>query len=105
MPYRRTDRYARQRAALARKRQARDIAGESVDAIADWQPPKLRRIIIVIDYDFGTRINIWRLYRSARVDSYHVTHNHNAVPGRIGWANFCKRLSAFFPRVLSDRAA
>lgn len=68
---------------------------------APFHPPKLRRVVIVIDYDFGPKINIFRLFRSNRIDSYTAEHNGQTVEGRVGWANFCKRLSAHFARLQS----
>jgi len=82
MPYHRTDRYTRQRAALARQRRAAaaDTPGE---APPPWQPPRLRRVVIVIDFDFGAKIRVFRLFRTARIDSYRVQADHKPVPGRV----------------------
>ena len=82
---------------MAGERRADELGPRS----APFEPPKLRRVVVVIDYDFGFKIDIFRLFRTNRIDSYHATHNGAPVDGRIGWANFCKRLSAHFPRLLS----
>lgn len=85
----------------ARRRQA-DQLGDPVDLSSPYEPPPLRRVVIVIDYDLGEpRIETFRLGRTGRIDSYAVEHNGKPIPGRIGWTNFCKRLSAHFPRIIS----
>lgn len=81
----------------AQERRARELGPRP----APFEPPKLRRVVIVIDFDLGFKLDIFRLFRTNRIDSYQIEHNHAIVGGRIGWANFCKRLSAHFPRVLS----
>lgn len=67
---------------------------------ATFAPPKLRRVVIVIDYDMGFKLDIFRLFRRNRIDSYSVTHNTKPVDP-AGWSNFCKRLSNHYPRLLS----
>lgn len=69
---------------------------------APYQPPKLRRIVIVLDFDLGFKIDVFRLWRrkKKRIDSYSVTHN-NKEAGNMGWSNFCKKLSTHYPRLLS----
>jgi hypothetical protein len=32
--------------------------------------PDLRRMVIIIDFDFGKSVNVLKLYRTNRVDSY-----------------------------------
>ena len=61
--------------------------------------------MVVIDFDMNQpRVDVFRLHRSNRIDSYLAEHNGKPVNGRIGWANFCKRLSGHFPRVASATA-
>ena len=86
------------RDAKARKREA--LAAEIGPRPAPFQPPDLRRVVIVIDYDFEPVIDVYRLGNSGRIDSYQVSKN-GADAGRAGWANFCKRLSVHYPRVVS----
>lgn len=76
----------------------------SVPRNPPWEPPERRRVIIVIDFDFGIKVDLFWLFRSDRIDSYNVEHNGKRLGGRIGWANFCKRLSAHFPRVMGNKA-
>jgi hypothetical protein len=66
--------------------------------------PALRRLVIIIDYDLGQRVNVFELRRTDRIDSYRVAHNGEPLAGRVGWSNFCKRLSVFFPRLMSASA-
>lgn len=91
----------RMREAKARKHAA--LAAELGPRKAMYTPPELRRVVIVIDYDFETKIDVFKLTRSPRIDRYHITHNNNPATG-AGWANFCKRLGTHYPRILSPLA-
>lgn len=66
-----------------------------------YEPPELRRMVIVIDFDFGKRVNIMRLYRTNRIDSYRAVANGEQWKERIGWSNICKGLSVALPRLAS----
>lgn len=103
---RRTRNKARRDAICARMREAKErLRMEAAEALGNpshrFTPPVLRRVVIVIDYDIETKIEVFRLRRTSRIDSYSLEHNGKAIDGRIGWSNFCKRLSAYFPRLLS----
>lgn len=89
------------REAKARKKQTITTELSQRDEIP--MLPGLRRVVIVIDYDINPKIDIYRLQRTNRVDSYAITKNGDAV-GAAGWTNFCKRLSVHYPRLLSLRA-
>jgi len=89
----------RMRDAKARKHAARAAELGPRDAV--YTPPELRRVVIVIDYDFEPKIDVYKFTRSPRIDRYAITHN-NVPVASMGWANFCKRLSAHYPRVLSQ---
>lgn len=84
-----------------RKREA--LAAELGPRESLYTPPELRRVVIVIDYDMQPRIDIFKLTRTQRIDRYDISHN-NQPAGGMGWANFCKRLSAHYPRLLSQRS-
>lgn len=61
-------------------------------------PPKLRRIVIVIDFDFGKIVKFFKFYRSERIDSYLIVDEEgNQV--KAGWNNYLKILSKCFPSV------
>lgn len=92
----------RMRDGKARLREARAI--ELGPRPTPFEPPKRRRIVVVIDLDFGLKVDVFRFFRTKRIDSYRVEHNGKPIEGRIGWANFCKRLSAHYPRILSPIA-
>lgn len=85
---------ARKKAALAHELGPRD---------ALYCAPELRRVVIIIDYDITPKIDVFRLSKTHRIDSYNITHN-NSSANSAGWANFCKRLSAHYPRLLSPMA-
>lgn len=88
------------RAAAARQRSTGTAC--DIDLALPYQPPVLRRVVIVIDYDLGEpRIETFRLRRTNRIDSYTIEHNGRTLPGRAGWANFCRRLSSHFTRLVS----
>jgi hypothetical protein len=93
---------ARMRNAKAAKHAT--LAAEIGPRAAVFKPPALRRVVVVIDFDFGARVDVFRLYGTRRIDSYQV--QHQATPaGGMGWARFCKRLTTHYPRLLSPAAA
>lgn len=96
MPYRVTDKrrqlLACMRAAKAARRQAAII-----DAPVDL--PKLRREIIVIDYDFGRREHRLALYRTRRVDCYRVEVDGRPWADSMGWSRILAGLRKALPRV------
>jgi len=50
--------------------------------------PNLRRIVIVIDFDFNRRIvKFFKMYKTKRIDSYRVV-DEAGVTIKIGWARF-----------------
>ena len=85
-------------------RRRQELAAELGPRTAAYVPPKLRRVVIVIDFDLGAKVDVFKLFRTGRIDSYRIEHNGRKIDGRLGWANFCKRLSAHFPRILSPHA-
>jgi len=66
-----------------------------------WIPPRLRRQIIVIDYDFGKPVvHKMKLYRTGRIDRYRIEvdgkHWKNA-----GWSKAVEGIRKSFLRVKS----
>jgi hypothetical protein len=49
--------------------------------------PKVRRLVIIIDYDIEPRIEVFKMMKTARIDSYVVEHNGSPISGRVGWTN------------------
>jgi len=62
--------------------------------------PIIRKIVIVLNLDFGLKVDIFWFRKTSRIDSY-VVSNLKMVSERMGWTVFCKRLSAYYPRLLS----
>ena len=65
-----------------------------------YKPPKLRRILIVIDFDLGYRVvKFFKMYRTNRIDTYRVV-DECGVEVRAGWSNFInKYLMKCFVRI------
>ena len=103
--YRRSPRY-QQRIALrqramqegkARARMAREV-------VPRWEPPELRRRLIVEDYDTGEVMRtVIDMHSTTRIDCYRVTVNGMAYPGRPGWTRVLDLLRKAMPRKLSPR--
>lgn len=95
----RTDSHARcaaMRAAKARKR----IEGPPPDAPERWQPPKLRRIVVVIDLDTGKPIvRMMQLLRSSRIDSYRVRTPRGEARRPVGWSRALAVVRKALPRI------
>jgi hypothetical protein len=100
--YRKRTTCSRKLAAARAARDAARMAGPSPDYPPDL--PKLRRVVVVIDYDQGTPvIETMRLYRTNRVDSYCVEVNGSIWHKRIGWSGVCEGIRKSFIRLASSR--
>lgn len=85
---------AAMRAAKARKRIEAGTSREPA-----WQPPDLRRIIVVIDLDSGTpRIKTMHLHRGDRIDSYRVHTAKGWSRGSVGWSRVLAAVRKRMPR-------
>ena len=105
MAYRRSPRYQqriaiRQRAMQEGKARAR-MAREPVPR---WEPPELRRRLIVEDYDSGGCLRtVFDMHATTRIDSYRVVINGKPQPGRLGWSRILDRVRVAMPRKCSLR--
>ena len=81
----------------ARARMARE-------PVPRWEPPELRRRLIVEDYDTGTvqRVVI-DMHATSRIDCYRVTINGITQAGRPGWSRILGLLRVAMPRKCSAR--
>ncbi len=101
MAYRTRTQQSAKLAAMRQAKQAKRMAGP----VPHYPPelPRLRRVVIVIDYDHGTVIETMRLYRTARIDSYRAEINGRTWKPRIGWSGVCEGLRKSFIRLSSFR--
>lgn len=81
---------------LAAKERKR-LSGDTPD-YCNWQPPELRREVIVIDHDFGTVTHHMKLYKTGRIDTYRIE-----VDGKpwknAGWSKVVEGVRKSFIRV------
>jgi hypothetical protein len=71
---------------------------------ADIEPlprefPKLRRRIVITDYDFGEKVHTLDLYRTPRIDCYAVHVDGQPWRPRMGWSRILAGLRKSLPRV------
>lgn len=64
--------------------------------------PDLRRRIVIEDWDFGHRVHVMELHRTARRDCYRVTVDGKPWKARIGWSKILEGLRKSLPRVGAD---
>lgn len=72
---------------------------ESADYTPAWQPPELRRVITITDYDCGERTVTMELRRSDRIDCYNAYVDGQLWKARIGWSRVQEWIRKAFPRV------
>lgn len=64
-----------------------------------YEPPDIRRRIIVEDYDYGRVVrHEFVLLKSNRIDCYRVAVDGKLLPGRIGWARVLELIRKAFLR-------
>lgn len=99
MPYRKTKCRMEQRAKLSAARDAARMAAPA----PDYPPalPRLRRRIVIKDYDFGERIHTIDLYRTGRIDCYRVVADGVEWKRRAGWSQVLAGIRRALPRLSS----
>ncbi len=86
------------RAVQREAKESKRLESESPDYSISFTPPKLRRIVIIIDLDFGKVVKFFKFYRSGRIDTYLIKDEEgNQI--KAGWNNYLKILSKCFPSV------
>jgi len=89
---------ANQRAVKERKR----LEGVAPEYPAEL--PELRRMVIVIDFDFGRHVEVFRFWKTRRVDCYRMTRKDGKVIDEsIGWARALEKIRKGYARVRSSR--
>ena len=81
--------------ALKQEKRAKELGSR-----VEHELPEIRKILIILNLDFGLKVDIFWFRKTNRIDSYMVS-NLKMVPEKMGWTVFCKRLSAYYPRLLS----
>ena len=102
MSYRVTKKQRQRLAAMRAAKERKRLEGESPDYPAEL--PRLRRRIVIIDYDFERTVHRLDLYRSTRTDCYDVHVDGQPWKQRIGWSRILEGLRKSLPRVLSPRS-
>lgn len=87
---------------LAAMRAAKERIRLESDA-PDYPPalPNLRRIVIIIDFDFGKTVNIIKLFKTNRIDCYRAEVDGKVWKEKIGWAKTLEGIRKSFLRVNS----
>lgn len=96
--------YRRTRKYQAQRRQQRPELPEAEQRPATWQPPRLRRRIVIIDYDGHAPVmHTVDLYRTNRIDSYRAVIDGRQWRDRVGWSRVLDGLRRAMPRRASQR--
>lgn len=97
MPYRHRDSMSRKLRAARDAKERKRREGPEPDYPREL--PKLRRTLVIIDYDFGRVEHRIDLYRTARIDCYRAVADGLPWKRRIGWSKVLAGLRLRFPRV------
>jgi len=104
MSYQVTRRKARPNAICLKMRKGKALIranrAQELGSRIEHELPAIRKIVIVLNLDFGLAIDIFWFRKTKRIDSYMVS-NLKMKTENMGWTVFCKRLSAYYPRLLS----
>ena len=85
---------------LRAARAARERKGlEGAEPSYSRELPRLRRTLIIIDYDFGRVEHRIDLYRTPRIDCFRAVADGVEWKRRIGWSTVLAGLRVKFPRV------
>ncbi len=95
--YRRRLKQSRKLAAMRAAKERKRMEGPAPDY--PHELPNLRRIVVVIDFDFGKVVEVVRLYKTSRVDCYRAVVNGKDWNDRIGWTQVLNAVRRSFLRV------
>lgn len=87
---------------LERMRQARIRQieeGSCPDYPPVFVPPKIRRKVIVIDYDMGEIEQVFYLLRTSRIDTYKIKSDGKTWSQNMGWSKFIETMRKGFIRI------
>lgn len=66
---------------------------------ADWQPPLVRRVVTIVDFDGPQPVErVITMRRTDRIDTYDVQFG-DREPRRMGWSETLRLLRKALPRV------
>ncbi len=105
MPYKRSPRYQeRVRRRLRAMQGGKARARMARELVPRWEPPDLRRRLIVEDYDSGKLVRtVIDMHATTRIDCYRVAIDGKPQPGRLGWSRILGLLREAMPRKCSLR--
>ena len=97
----------RSRSKIGKKLEAMRDAKERIRIESDgpdypYELPELRRIVIIIDFDFGKTVNIIKLFKTNRVDCYRAEIVGKVWKEKIGWAKALEGIRKSFIRLQSN---
>lgn len=95
--YRRRLKHSKKLASMRSAKERRRLEGPAPEYPSDL--PDLRRIVVVIDFDFGKVVEVMRLYKTNRVDCYRAVVNDQVWRKRIGWTQVLAAFRRSFVRV------
>lgn len=98
--YRTRQRCSKKLAAMRAAKEKKRLNSQAPDYPAEL--PKLRRIVIIIDFDFGKLVQIIRLYRTNRIDCYKAIVDGQVWKDRVGWSKVLEGIRKSFIRVHSE---
>lgn len=105
MAYRRSPRYQeRVKRRLRAMQDGKARARMAREPVTRWQPPDLRRRLIVEDFDTGeVKRTVIDMHATPRIDSYRVVIDGKPQAGRLGWSRILDRVRLAMPRKCSPR--
>lgn len=85
---------------MRRWREAKEkIRLEGSAPVYPYEPPEIRRRIIVEDYDYGRTVrHEFVLLKSNRIDCFRVAVDGKLLAGRMGWARVLEMIRKAFLR-------
>lgn len=97
MPYRKRKTYSEKLRKAREAKERKRLQAEPQEYPSEI--PGLRRMVIVIDYDFGEVIHIIELYKTNRIDCYRAVADGRPWKDCIDWSKVLEGLRKIFIRV------
>ena len=104
MAYRTTERRFRSDRIYKKMRKGKALLqaerSKALGARIGLELPENRITVTITHHDFGDKTDVFLFGKTRRITTYMVT-NEKMIPEKMGWSVFCKRMSAYYPSVLS----
>lgn len=95
--YKKREKYSKKLERMRKAKERKRLKSDTPDYPVPL--PELRRMVVVVDYDFGKVTEVMKLYKTNRIDCYKAVVNGETWKNKVGWAKCLEGIRKSFVRV------